>query len=188
MRLQHIHIQKIMIAPALLFAALFLLGASATVAAISASTSISSTISSTLGLSSSGTVTVNVLPSASGAQTIASDTVTVSTSDTAGYTLQLSETGAGTAMVSGGNSIPASSGTQVSPLAMLANTWGYHVDNIGGFGATTTVSQSSAAIGSIKFAAVPVTASPDTIKTTSGTASSDTTAIWYEWYYLHRNR
>ncbi len=63
---------------------------------------------------------------------------------------------------------------------MSVNTWGYRVDGIGGFGAGPTSAQSSAAIsGSIKFAAVPATGSPNTIKTTTGTASSDTTSVWY---------
>ena len=63
---------------------------------------------------------------------------------------------------------------------MATNTWGYRVDSLGGFGSGPTSSQNSAAIsGSIKFAAVPATASPNTLKTTSGTASNDTTTVWY---------
>jgi hypothetical protein len=161
--------------------AIIMFGVTAAVSAATTATTISSTISSTIGLlTSSGTVNVNVTPTPSGAQTIASDTVTVSTSDPAGYTLSLAETGAGSALVSGGNTIPASAGNQTTPLAMIANTWGYRVDSLGGFGAGPTAGQVSAAIsGSIKFAAVPATASPDTIKVTSGTASNDTTAVWY---------
>ena len=150
-------------------------------AASTTSTTVSSAISSVISLlSSSGTVNVNVVPTGAGAQTLSSDTVTVSTNDSSGYTLQLAETSAASALTSGGNTIPASAGTQGTPIAMAANTWGYRVDGIGGFGAGPTSTQSSAAIsGTIKFAAVPATASPNTLKTTSGTASSDTTTVWY---------
>jgi hypothetical protein len=150
-------------------------------AAATTSTTISSSIGSVISLlSSSGTVNVNVTPTSGGAQTIGSDTVTVSTNDASGYTLQLAETTATSALTSGGNTLPASSATQAYPAAMTVNTWGYRVDGIGGFGAGPTSTASSAAIsGSIKFAAVPATASPSTIKTTSGTATSDTTTVWY---------
>ena len=166
---------------AFLTLALFsLFSMTAVVSADTASSTISSVVSPVISLfTTSGTVNVNVTPTGAGAQTLSSDTVTVSTNDSSGYTLQLAETGASSNLVSGGNTIPPSSGTQGTPVAMSVNTWGYRVDSVGGFGAGPTSSQSSAAIGSIKFAAVPVTASPNTLKTTSGVASSDTTTVWY---------
>ncbi len=155
--------------------------ATAVVSALTAATTVSSVISPVISLfTTSGTVNVNVLPTGSGAQTIASDTVTVSTNDSSGYTLQLAETAAASALTSGGNTIPASAGTQAVPIAMANNTWGYRVDSVGGFGAGPTSGQSSTAVsGSIKFAAVPATASPNTLKTTAGVASSDVTTVWY---------
>lgn len=158
-----------------------MIGVPAVASALTATTTISSNVSAVLSvLSSNGTVNVNVTPTGTGAQTISSDTVTVSTNDSSGYTLQLAETGAGSAMTSAGNSIPASSGSQTTPVAMAANTWGYRVDGVGGFGAGPTTAQNSTAIsGTIKFAAVPATASPNTLKATAGTASNDTTTIWY---------
>jgi hypothetical protein len=159
---------------------LLMLGSAVVVQADSASTTVSSNIAAVISLlTTSGTVNVNVTPSGSGAQTIASDTVTVSTSDTAGYTLQLADTGAQSGLVSGGNTIVASSGTPASPVSMTTNTWGFRVDSLGGFGAGPTTAQSSTAIGAIKFAAVPATGSPATIKTTASTASNDTTTVWY---------
>jgi hypothetical protein len=156
------------------------LAGTAAVSALTASTTISSNVSSVISLlTTSGTVNANVVPTGSGAQTVSSDTVTVSTNDSSGYALQLAETGASSALTSGGNTIPASSGSQTTPVAMTANTWGYRVDSVGGFGAGPTSSQSSAAIGSSKFAAVPATGSPNTLKTTSGTATNDTTTVWY---------
>src|SRR6185312_13170915 len=131
-------------------------GTTVAVSALTASTTISSVISPVISLfTTSGTVNANVTPTGSGAQTIASDTVTVSTNDSSGYTLQLAETSASSNLVSGSNTIPASSGSQGTPAVMAVNTWGYRVDGIGGFGAGPTSGQSSAAIsGTIKFAAV----------------------------------
>ncbi|HSW91389.1 MAG TPA: hypothetical protein VLG09_01950, partial [Candidatus Saccharimonadales bacterium] len=133
--------------------------------AATTSTTINSAISSVISVfTSNGTVTVNVTPTGAGAQTIASDTLTVSTNDTLGYTLQIADTDATTTLVSGANTIAASAGTQASPVAQATNTWGYRVDGLGGFGAGPTSGQSSAAIGAIKFAGIPATGSPNTIK------------------------
>jgi hypothetical protein len=151
------------------------------VGAATTSTTINSAISSVISVfTSNGTVTANVTPTGGGAQTIASDTLTVSTNDTLGYTLQIADSDATTTLVSGANSIAASSGSQGTPIAQAVNTWGYRVDSIGGFGAGPTSGQSSAAIsGTIKFAGVPANSSPNTIKTTATTASNDTTTVWY---------
>lgn len=165
----------------LAFIVFVLFGTTAVVSALTASTTISSVISPVISLlTTNGTVNVNVVPTAPGAQTLSSDTATVSTNDASGYTLQLAETGAGSTLLSGSNTIPASSGSQTTPVVMAANTWGYRVDGLGGFGAGPTSGQTSAAIsGTIKFAAVPATGSPNTLKTTSGVASNDTTTVWY---------
>ncbi len=151
------------------------------VGAATSNTIISSDISGVIGLfTTSGTINVDVAPSGAGAQTIASDTVTVSTNNAAGYTLKLAEAGASTDLVSGSDTIPASSGTQASPVVAAVNTWGYRVDGLGGFGAGPTTSASNQAIGSRTFAAVPATASPNTLKTTSAPATNDVTTIWYQ--------
>jgi hypothetical protein len=162
----------------LLLASVFVLPTAA--GAATASTTINSAIGSVISVfTSNGTVAVNVTPTGAGAQTIASDTLTVSTNDTLGYTLQLADTDATTTLVSGGNSIPASAGTQASPVAQAVNTWGYRVDSVGGFGAGPTTGQNSQAIGVLTFAGVPASGSPNTLKSTSSTASNDTTTVWY---------
>ena len=151
-----------------------------TTSALTTGTTISSTLSPVISLlTSSGTVNLNATPSGAGVQTIASDTVTVSTNNSAGYTLKLGETTASSALVSGGNTIAASTGTQGSPIAQTANSWGYRVDGVGGFGAGTTSAVSSQPIGALTFAAVPATASPATLVTTAATASNATTTVWY---------
>jgi hypothetical protein len=174
-------LKHLKIAALALLMTILAISTAAVVSADTASTTISSAISSVISLlTTNGTVNVDVIPTGAGAQTIASDTVTVSTNDSSGYALELAETGASSDLVSGSNTIPTSSGSQTTPVAMSVNTWGYRVDGVGGFGTGPTSSQNSAAIsGSIKFAAVPATASPNTLKTTSGTASNDTTTVWY---------
>jgi len=170
--------RKITIAAGLAGMSLLIIPAAAS--ASTADTTVSSVISPVISLlSSSGTVNLNATPTGSGVQTIASDTVTVSTNDSAGYTLKLGETGVSSALTSGGNTIPAVSGTQASPVAETANSWGYRVDGVGGFGAGPTSAASNQAIASTKFAAIPATGSPDTLVTTSTTASSATTTVWY---------
>lgn len=162
---------------------LFLIAVMSTAFAVpsrAADTTVSSTIGSVMSLfTTSGTVNLNATPTASGVQTSASDTVTISTNNTGGYTLQVAETTAATALTSGSNTIPATTGTQASPTALTANRWGYRVDGVGGFGAGPTSALNSAAIGSVAYAAVPATGSPNTIKTTSATATNDTTIVWY---------
>jgi hypothetical protein len=155
--------------------------ATSIVSAATANTTINSTISSVISVSTSGTVTLNVLPTGSGSQTIGSDTVTVNTNDVAGYTLTLSSTSSSTsALASGGNTIPASSGTQASPVVQSANTWGYCVSSIGGFSTfCPSVGVSNQAIGSNKFAGVPLSAAANTIATTATTATNATTTVWY---------
>lgn len=173
-------IKRISVVSAVPLLAIAVVAGSFSLHAYAANTTVSSTIGSTLGVfTTSGTVALNATPTAGGVQTIAADTVTVSTNNSAGYTLQLAESTASAALVSGGNSIPATSGTFASPIAQTANTWGYRVDSLGTFGAGPTSPVSNAAIGSAKFAAVPATASPQTIKTTAATASNDTTSVYY---------
>lgn len=142
-------------------------------------TTVQSVIGSTISLTTNGTVSLNATPTGSGVQTIGSDTVSVSTNDSAGYTLKLAESGASQNMVSGANTIAPSTGTQASPVAETASSWGYRVDGVGGFGAGPTTSASNQAIGTTTFAAVPATASPSTLKTTATTASNDATTVWY---------
>src|ERR1019366_7097194 len=94
----------------------------AAVSALTASTTISSNISKVISLlTTNGTVNADVVPTGSGAQTIASDTVTVSTNDASGYALTLADTDATTTLVSGANSVPASSGSQTTPIVEADN-------------------------------------------------------------------
>lgn len=147
--------------------------------AATASTTISSDVGSAISITSGGNVTVDVTPTSSAVQTIADDVVTVNTNNSAGYTLQIADSDAANTLVSGGNSIPALGGSVAVPVVQTANTWGFRVDDEGGFGAGPTADQSNGAIGALEFAGVPVNASPATIKTTNAVASNDVTTVWY---------
>ena len=159
----------------------FLFGGATIVSAATANTTINSTISSVISVSTTGIVTLNVIPTGSGAQTIASDTATVNTNDSLGYVLTLASSSASTTLVSGSNTIPASAGTQATPVAQVVNTWGYCVSGIGGFGATCPSGNASnqAISGSNKFAGIPASGSANTIATSATTAVNATTTVWY---------
>lgn len=146
-----------------------------------ANTTVSAVIANVITMSTGSTVTLNVTPTGGGVQTTASDTVTVSTNDSAGYTLGIADASASDSnLISGSNTIAASAGTQATPVVMVAGTWGYCVTSIGGFGANCPGTTTNAAISAtFKFAGMPFSASPNTIKTTAATASNDTTTVWY---------
>lgn len=171
--------KKISFAAAVVVAGFALTTVSAS--ALTASTTITSTLGSVISvLTTSGTVNLDVTPTGAGAQTVSSDSVQVSTNDTSGYTLQLSTTGASTPLTdASSHTIPAASGTYASPAAITNNTWGYRIDGAGGFGAGPTSGAASTTLSSAKYAGVPASSAPVTIKTTSGTATNDPTSVWY---------
>ena len=141
-------------------------------------TTVNAVIASTISMTTSGTVNLNVTPVAGGSQTSAADTVTVSTNNTAGYVLTLANSDAALTLASGANTIAAHTGTQAVSTALANNSWGYHVDGIGSFGTGGAV-ESNVTTSAIKYAGVPASGSPNTIKTTATTASGDTTSVYY---------
>lgn len=145
----------------------------------SATTTVNATVNPVISISTLGTVAFSITPTAVGAASSASDTVTVSTNRSTGYNLKLEDNDATNTLVSGPNTIAATSGTFAAPAAMASNTWGYRVDGAGTFGAGPTNSQTDAASLSGTWAAVPALNSPNTIKTTASTASGDITTVWY---------
>jgi hypothetical protein len=169
--------------------------ASSLASANTASTTLSSVVSANItAFTTNGTVNVNTSSASGIKQTVNTDTVTISTNDTAGYTLKLEDGNNSDALCTspgaGCTGIPATSGTFATPIIMsVANVWGYHIDDgtttwcstASNCGATfgTSLSSNQATSATLKFAKVPVAASPDTLKTTASTASSDTTNIWY---------
>lgn len=142
------------------------------------STTVTATLGSTISMTVTGSVALAVTPVTGGSQTSASDTVTVATNNSSGYTLTLADDDANTSLVNGGSSISAHAGTLAAPTALANNSWGYRVDNTGGFGTGGAI-ETNVTSSAIKYAGVPASGSPETIKTTSSTSSGDTTTVWY---------
>lgn len=136
-----------------------------------------------LTVTSTASLAVNVMPTAGGVCTIASQDVSVQTDNTSGFVLSATTTTTATAMVSGSDQLPASSGTAASPVTLANNTWGYRVDSstIGAFGAGPTSAQTNAAAPSVTFAGMPASSgTPATLRNTSTTANpAVTTKVWY---------
>lgn len=132
-------------------------------------------------LTTSSTVSVNVLPTSSTQCTIQKDSVGVTTDSSTGYNLTLGDVDTSNSLANGVNNITAVSGTQASPAALGANKWGYRVDGIGGFGAGPTSAASNISPPSTTFAAVPLSSSTaDTIATSTSPADPTvTTSVWY---------
>jgi hypothetical protein len=150
---------------------------SATAASQTANTTINATVNPTITVSTIGTVSLTLTPGASPVESRASDTVTVNTNNTAGYTLTLADSDATTTLVSGANSISAHAGTFAVPTVLATNKWGYALAG-GNFTASyTTISNETSSTD--KWAGMPATGSPQTIKTTATTATNDTTTVWY---------
>jgi len=154
---------------------------SAVVSAVSttANTTINATVATAISMTTSGTVALAVTPTSTGIASSASDAVSVSTNDSLGYNLSLATSGATTTLTNGGNTIPGSAGTFVTPAALATNTWGYRVDGSGTFGTGPTSAQTDIASLTGTWAAVPATGSPQQLKSTSALANNDVTTVWY---------
>lgn len=133
-----------------------------------------------ISITSNNLVSVNITPVGGATKcTVASDTVTVTTGSSTGYSLTLSATNATNDLSGSTNVIAATSGTPAVPAALSANTWGFRVDGLSGFGAGPTSAVSSVSIPSATFAGVPVFASPTTIASTAAPAAAVATNVWY---------
>lgn len=134
-----------------------------------------------ISLTTSGTVTLPLTPSPSGAVTIDKDVVNVTTNSGGGYTLRLeSVSGTSNNLVNGGEDIPAISATPGSPATLGLNEWGYRIDGALGFGAGPSSAITNQPSSSLTFAGVPLLGSPQNIKITASSApSGDITNVWY---------
>lgn len=148
--------------------------------AATANTTINANVASVISLTSSSTVDIALTPTATGSVISSkSDTVSVSTNNATGYNLTLASSTASTDLANGGNKIAASAGTFTAPVALATNTWGYRIDNLGGFGAGPATALTNAASSTLTFAGVPASSAPQALKSTSTTANSDKTVVWY---------
>lgn len=133
-------------------------------------------------LTTSGSIAANVTPAGGATRcTVSQDTVTATTDSSTGYIVTLSDTDTTNTLTGSSGNITASAGTPAAPVVLAANTWGYRVDNIAGFGAGPTSGVTNAAIPTATFAAVPL--SSGTASLIRSTASADGTAVatpvWY---------
>lgn len=137
--------------------------------------------SCSITLTGTGSVGVDVTPTASGRCTVQSDTVTVETGNSAGYTVTMTVDAADNNMAASGGTIPAHSATAASPTSLGMNAWGYRVDGTAGFGSGPTSAQDSAAVPSVPFAGVPdnTSASTPVAASTEPASPADETKVWY---------
>lgn len=153
-----------------------------TVSAASSNTTINATVESVISVTSGASVNISVTPTASGAISNASDTVTVSTNNSGGYELTLADSDATLTLGDGTNTIATNADAPAAASVLSGNEWGWAVES-GTVGATTnTFSASYASLTSQasttqKYAGISST--PFKIKDTTGTATNDTTAVWY---------
>ncbi|MFZ1812667.1 MAG: hypothetical protein WAU02_04115 [Candidatus Saccharimonadales bacterium] len=153
--------------------------------AVTANTTINAVLSTSIGITTSGTVTLNIIPVSGGSQTTASDTVTVTTNNATGYNLKLKDADATTTLTNGGNSIAASTNTTWGTPAILSNnTWGYGIAS--GTSGLTASSNFSAAYSALTDQTTDahlflgVTATDQLLRTTAAAAGSgDVTTVWY---------
>lgn len=137
--------------------------------------------SCSITLTSNGTISLDITPASGGRCTIQKDTASVLTDDSNGYTLTLADSSTSTALNDGSATIPATTATFASPVALTANTWGYRVNGLGSFGSGFTTPQSNITIPSTVFAGIKASnQTADTIAVTSSAANpAQTTDIWY---------
>lgn len=161
---------------------------SVNIQAATSNTVINGNISSLISITSVSPQTINVSPTSGAATSSVSDTVTVSTNNATGYTLDLAMVGTATAndlihTVTPANVINATSGSQTAPAALGVNTWGYRVDDVGGFGAGTTTAETNVATSAFTWAAVPL-GTANNLRNTTGPATNAQTNVWYA---IHAN-
>ncbi|WP_156174879.1 MULTISPECIES: fibronectin type III domain-containing protein [unclassified Leucobacter] len=123
----------------------------------------------------------------------AKQTVQVRTNSPAGYSLTVSTETEERALVNEempGALLMSGTGTTLSPTTLDAGSWGFRVDNLGGFGASTAVEQNVSGGGQHLWAGVPGPTAPATIRNSStGTCAqavldpdhctADNLEIWY---------
>ncbi|HEX8389954.1 MAG TPA: hypothetical protein VF597_00870 [Candidatus Saccharimonadales bacterium] len=149
----------------------------ASAASSTANTTINATVNSVISVSSVSPVTLNLTPTSGGVVSSSSDTVSVSTNNTAGYTLTLADNDTTVNLVSGGNTITAHAGTTTTPTALTNGKWGFA--KAGAPFDVSYTTETNAGSSATKWAGVPPSTTPFTLKTTATTASSDPTVVWY---------
>lgn len=130
---------------------------------------------------SSSNVSLNLAPVPGGSCSVQEDIVSVLTDNSDGYTLTANTLGPNTALISGSNTINASTATYGSPAVLSTNSWGYNLSSFPGSsftGPLNNVSYSS--LSGYYFAGMPGVSSPVTLTNTSSPADpAQNTDVWY---------
>lgn len=136
-----------------------------------------------ISLSTSGSVSIDVTPVTSSITcTVSKDNVTATTDSSTGYTITLQDSDTSTTLAGpSASSIAPIGATPSQPAALTANTWGYRIDGIDGFGSGPTSTTSNSPVPNVTFASVPSsnTAAATVRSTTSTDSNSVTTPVWY---------
>jgi hypothetical protein len=133
-------------------------------------------------VTSNGTISDNVVPGSGTTCTTQSDSVAVTTDSSTGYTLSVNDAATSSSLQGSSTpTIPTSGGTSSAPSALTANTWGFRVDGVGGFGAGPTTASSNVSPSATTFAGIPTSAQASTsLVNSSGPADpAVTTTVWY---------
>lgn len=129
-------------------------------------------------LTAPSSVAVNVTPMGGARMSSSSQNIVVSTNGVAGYRLTLNSASTDRDLAKGSSKITPVAGTQGLPISLTGSTWGYRVDGVGGFGATTT-GETNTTASSYAWAGIPDLNSPEIIRTQTSAVSSQTTTVWY---------
>jgi uncharacterized protein (TIGR02145 family) len=140
------------------------------------------------------TLSIPLVPSASGVYSTRKLSINVATNNPTGYTMTMSAGDSGNALTnptaSTNNTLPAASGSVSSPSAIGLNTWGYAApktqtnstgllpNDTSGFGNTYAEYTSVATLSDL-YAGMPLVASPLTLKATAVSGNNDSTDLYF---------
>ena len=143
-------------------------------------TIITATIGSTISVQSTSNVALNINPTATQAKASSGKaTVTVSTNNATGYNLKIGMNGADRNLNKASDNITAHAGTLAAPTALANNTWGYRVENVGGFNAGNITPENNVNDLAGTFAGVPAQNAEEEIKNHNAAVQSNTTDVLF---------
>ena len=143
-------------------------------------TVITATIGSTISVQSTSNVALNINPTATQAKASSGKaTVTVSTNNATGYNLKIGMNGADRNLNKATDNITAHAGTLAAPTALANNTWGYRVENVGGFNAGNVTPENNVNDLAGTFAGVPAQGTEEQIKNHNAAVQSNTTDVLF---------
>jgi len=143
-------------------------------------TVITANIGSTISVQSTSNVALNINPTATQAKASSGKaTVTVSTNNATGYNLKIGMNGADRNLNKASDNITAHAGTLAAPTALANNTWGYRVENAGGFNAGNVTPENNVDNLAGTFAGVPAQNAEEEIKNHNAAVQSNTTDVLF---------